>query len=152
MIATMNRRVAVRGIIVVDGKLLCLQLKPYNRETREYFWCTPGGGMDMGESIENALTRELIEELGIKPVIGNLAFIQQFKEKDTGNEQLELFFNILNPEDYLHIDLTNTSHGEEEIEEFRFIDPREEHVLPTLLQTEPLEDLENKPVKIFSYF
>ncbi len=147
----MVRRVTVRGIIVHNGKLLCVRLKPYNREHREFYWCTPGGGLDYGESLTEGLVREMIEETGIRPVIGNLLYVQQFKEKDTGNEQLEFFFNILNPTDYMNVDLASTSHGEEEIEELDFIDAASNHVLPKFLTTELLEDLENQSTKLFSY-
>jgi ADP-ribose pyrophosphatase YjhB (NUDIX family) len=148
----MKIRIAVRGIIVHDGKLFCLRLKPYNRKTREYYWCTPGGGMDNGESILDALSREMIEETGIEPVIGNLLYIQQFKEKDTRNEQLELFFHITNSQDYLQIDLSLTTHGEEEIEEFAFVDPTKTQIKPTFLMSEKFENLGTQPTKFFSYF
>ena len=32
----------------------------------EFIWITPGGGLDEGESFEEALKRELFEELGIE--------------------------------------------------------------------------------------
>ncbi len=107
--------------------------------------------MDNGESIIDALSRELIEETGVKPIIGNLLYVQQFKEQDTGNEQLELFFHITNNQDYLHIDLSLTTHGEEEIEEFAFVDPTETQIKPTFLMTEKFINLDSRPTKIFSY-
>ncbi len=33
---------------------------------KEFIWITPGGGLDDGESFEEALKRELFEELGIE--------------------------------------------------------------------------------------
>lgn len=108
--------------------------------------------MDDGESILDALSREMIEETGIEPVIGNLLYIQQFKEKDTNNEQLELFFHITNSQDYLQIDLSLTTHGEEEIEEFAFVDPTETQIKPTFLMSEKFENLGTQTTKIFSYF
>ncbi len=147
----MKRRLTVRGIILLEGKLLCVRLKPYNRKSREFYWCTPGGGIDFGESAHAALEREMIEETGVKPKVGNLLYIQQFKEKDTGNEQFELFFNVLNPQDYVNIDLLNTTHGEEEIEEIDFVDPSKNHILPKFLTTENFNNLDNQQTKIFNY-
>jgi len=127
-----ERRIAVRGIIYKDGKLLSQRLKAYRRNNRN-FWCTPGGGLDIGESIEEGLRREMIEETGIDPKIGRLLFVQQFSE-DGKKEQMEFFFLIENPEDYEAIDLTTTTHGELEIEHVEFIDPKSEVILPAFLQ------------------
>jgi ADP-ribose pyrophosphatase YjhB (NUDIX family) len=120
-----NRRVAARAVIVLDGKLLCVKLKKYagkatGNDNRVY-WCTPGGGVDVGEPLIPALEREVIEELGIKPKVGNLLYIQQFAHNNM--EQLELFFHVTNPEDFLTIDLEKTTHGAIEIAEVAFIDP-----------------------------
>jgi 8-oxo-dGTP pyrophosphatase MutT (NUDIX family) len=43
------------------GRLLLLRLEP---ELRDGFWVTPGGGLDDGESFEEAAARELFEEVG----------------------------------------------------------------------------------------
>ena len=145
----MNRRVAVRGIFVIEGKLLCAKLKLRNKPGPVNFWSVPGGGVDDHEALLPALEREIVEELGIKPLIGSLLYIQQYASDK--EESMEFFFHILNPHDYLHIDLSKTSHGEIEIESIDFIDPRGHDVLPKFLATEDLSELEHKPVKIFNY-
>src|SRR6476620_9906846 len=112
------RRISVRAIALNEGKLLCCKLKPYKgslqAEGSKNYWCLPGGGLDPGEALVDGMRREMVEETGIEPVIGNLLYIQQFSFK--GVEYLEFFFHITNAEDYLHIDLSKTSHGEAEIE------------------------------------
>jgi ADP-ribose pyrophosphatase YjhB (NUDIX family) len=150
----MNRRVAVRAVIVRDGKLLCVRLKDYSGKATggpNDYWCTPGGGVDEGEALIPALKREVIEELGPEPKIGDLLYIQQFIHKDT--EQLEFFFNILNVDDYVDLDISLTTHGAIEIEEVAFVDARTENVLPKFLTTEPLADIVNRTAapKIFNY-
>jgi len=132
-----ERRIAVRGIIFKDGKLLCQKLTAYRRNDRD-FWCTPGGGLDMGELLEDGLRREMIEETGIEPKIGRLLFMQQFTE-DGKKEQMEFFFLVENPEDYETIDLAATTHGVEEVEQVEFIDPKKHVVLPDFLQKIDLE-------------
>ena len=134
----MTRRVTVRGIVLHDGKLLCVRLKPYKEHLKRdnSYWCLPGGGLDEGESLIAGVEREMIEETGIKPVVGNLLYVQQFTHGE--KDYLEFFFHITNSEDYLNIDLSKTTHGLEEIEEIGFIDPTIHHVLPEFLKTENL--------------
>jgi ADP-ribose pyrophosphatase YjhB (NUDIX family) len=134
----MIRRVTVRGIVLHENKLLCVRLKPYKEHLKRdnSYWCLPGGGLDEGEALVAGIEREMIEETGIRPVIGNLLYVQQFLHGD--KDYLEFFFHITNDEDYLDVDLSKTTHGLEEIEEIGFIDPAAEHILPEFLKTEPL--------------
>jgi 8-oxo-dGTP pyrophosphatase MutT (NUDIX family) len=127
-----TRRVNVRGIIFKDGKLLVAKHKNSDGIESDY-WGTFGGGLDVGEPIHDGLVRELIEETGIVPTIGKLLFIQQFFDGE--KEQLELFFHVTNPEDYLEVDTNGTSHGTIELGKIDFVDPSKEPVLPAFLQT-----------------
>lgn len=68
----MRRRVNVRGIIINEnGEIFCQKLTANTGKGRD-FWCTPGGGLEMGESLLDGLRREMIEETGVKPEIGKL--------------------------------------------------------------------------------
>lgn len=134
-----KRRINVRGIIVDDdGKLFSQQLTAGDDGSKRDYWCTPGGGMDDGESLHAALTREMIEETGVAPIIGDLLFIQQFH--DGTKEQLEFFFHITNHQDYTAIDLASTSHGVKEIASCGFIDVTTHNILPAFLQTTNLAE------------
>jgi ADP-ribose pyrophosphatase YjhB (NUDIX family) len=150
----MERHVSVRGIAVLDGKLLCVRLKPYFKAADgDYdFWCTPGGGVDMGESLLDAFKREMIEELGVEPKVGRLLYVQQFERNDD-KDILEFLFHIENPEDYQNVDITKTTHGPAEIEAIDFVDPKAVRVLPEFLQTEDLEEFINsgQPVRFFRH-
>lgn len=124
------RRINTRGIIYKDGKIFAQQL--IKNSGSDNYWCTPGGGLDEGEALVDGLHREMIEETGIVPVIGKLLFIQQFH--DGTKEQLEFFFHIENASDYEIINLSQTSHGELEIERCEFINPKTENILPAFLK------------------
>lgn len=143
-----NRRVNVRAIIVKDGKLFCQKLKNSHSLHDAPFWCTPGGGIDFGESLHEGLTREIIEETGVKPVIGNLLFIQQFMDGE--REQLEFFFHVTNAMDYETLDLSSTSHGDIEVAECAFVDPKTTTIKPDFLMTIDLDKVitESSSVRI----
>lgn len=146
------RRVCVRGLIYKNGKLFGQRLHNANGD----WWCTPGGGIDPLESLHDALTREMIEETGVKPTIGRLVLVQQFathgKTSHGEDEQLEFFFLIENADDYRVIDLGHTSHGMLEVAEFGFVDPSEKNMLPTILQTPEISDAlaNERPVIFFT--
>lgn len=148
----MIRRISVRGIVLSDNKLLCVRLHRYDgsiQMTGDY-WCLPGGGLDEGESLIDGINREMVEETGIKPAVGNLLYVQQFAYDD--KEYLEFFFHITNSEDYQHIDLSKTTHGEKEIAAIGFIDPTSVNIKPGFLATEALSDVavSNGATKIIS--
>ena len=132
-----NRRVNLRAIIFKNGKLFCQKLKASHTLHDNEFWCTPGGGIEFGESLHEGLTREIIEETGVKPIIGNLLFIQQFMDGE--REQLEFFFHVTNADDYQLLDLSSTSHGDAEVAECDFVDPKTAVIKPDFLTEIDLE-------------
>ena len=146
----MARRIAVRGIIFKNGRLFCLEQKRSDG-TINNFWSTPGGGLNENEGIVDGLTREIVEETGVAPIVGNLLFVQQYL--DDHKEQLEFFFHIKNADDFENLDLSNTSHGEVEIERYAFIDPKLETILPAFLGEVELPATSEVylPTKLFSY-
>jgi 8-oxo-dGTP pyrophosphatase MutT (NUDIX family) len=147
------RRIAVRGIAVRDEKILGVKLKPYSEmaSSGSNWWCLPGGTVEDGEPLEEALVREMYEETGIRPVLGKLLYVHQFMFKD--KDQLEFFFHITNPDDFCKIDLENTTHGSVEIEKIEFIDPQQVILLPKFLssESESLQHAQDSSVKFFSY-
>lgn len=64
-------RVRVAGILIAgDGVLLIA-----HKKNDDVYWLLPGGGVDYGESLSEALVREFMEELNIKITVSDLAFI-----------------------------------------------------------------------------
>lgn len=64
-------RVRVAGILIRDGGLLLIA----HRKRRQVYWLLPGGGVKFGESLEQALRRELREELGIDVDVHELVLV-----------------------------------------------------------------------------
>ena len=116
-------RCRVRAVVFLDDKLLLVQHKDVSGQPTGA-WALPGGGIDDGESLTDALTREMIEETGVTPEIGRLLFVHQFM-RDGVYEGPEFFFEVTNAADYMDIDLAQTSHGEAEIATIGFYDTKE---------------------------
>ena len=146
---TKPRRVNTRGIIFRDGELLVTKFRQ-DDDSESAHWGTFGGGVDPGESLHDAMHREMIEETGITPKVGKLLFTQQFEDEE--KEYLEFFFHIENTEDYEAIDLTATSHGILEMTRSEFLDPKTNVVLPAFLQEIDIQDYidNDRPVFIYS--
>lgn len=154
MLNSMDRRVAVRAVIVKNGTLLCVRLKPYDDTVialGDNWWCTPGGSVEPGEGLVAALQREMVEETNVQPVIGAMLYVHQYEFR--GKDNLEFFFHVTNAEDYLEIDLSRASHGAKEIAEIGFVNPQKTNILPKFLTTEPIakQIAQCNPTKIFSY-
>lgn len=129
-----KRRIGVRAIIWHDGKLLAVKHKSKKDGKPKDFWAIPGGGLDLGESLEDGARREVREELGIEAAIGRLLFVQQFvSTRADCDEELEFFFLVENPQDFIGVDISKTSHGAAEIAFCEFIDPKNEYILPRIL-------------------
>jgi 8-oxo-dGTP diphosphatase len=65
----MTPKVGVGGVILNDGKVLLLLRK---RPPEAGFWSLPGGRVEFMERVEDALKRELKEELGVEVQIESL--------------------------------------------------------------------------------
>jgi len=62
MITSHHLRVRVAAVLVKDKKILLIS----HQKGGQIYWLLPGGGVDFGESLDQALKRELQEELNIK--------------------------------------------------------------------------------------
>lgn len=86
----------VRAIIIEDAKVLLMHRVKNNHE----YWAFPGGGLeDSDSSIEEALKRECLEELGVKVEVKELYMEKPSLAPDALGE-MEYFYicNILEGE------------------------------------------------------
>lgn len=60
-------RTIVNGLLLAHGKVL-LARRSLRRKAYAGLWSFPGGHIEPGETLEQALVRELREEMGIVPV------------------------------------------------------------------------------------
>lgn len=65
-------RKASRAIIIKDNKLLVTKRNKFGEE----YYILIGGGVELGESLEEALYRELLEESGVQVANPRLVFVE----------------------------------------------------------------------------
>jgi len=99
--------IRVRGIILFEDKLLVVK---HPNDTS--FGALPGGHLEWGEDIRECLVREIIEELGIKPEIGRLLYVNNFIDGDS-IQSVEFFFEITNANMYMDIGNNSRTHAHE---------------------------------------
>ena len=84
-------RTRAGGILVREGKVLL------QRKVHEAIWAVPGGRLEAGETVEAALVREFMEELGWDVQVGRRlwAFENAFEHDGRPITQTERFFQIV---------------------------------------------------------
>jgi len=95
-------RNAARALIVRDNNILLLRKEGYAEGER---YALPGGGQDLGETLEQALIRECFEEIGTRVQIRDLVHVADtFKPRDTSpastRHLVEFLFECSIPGDY----------------------------------------------------
>ena len=83
----MEKRISARGIIIEDNNLYVIFRRRINPDGtfREYY-VIPGGGVDSKENLEEAVIRELKEELSIDVKVNG------YVGKDEGDASIAHFF------------------------------------------------------------
>jgi 8-oxo-dGTP pyrophosphatase MutT (NUDIX family) len=111
----MQKEIVVRGraVIIHDDKLLVVK-----HSHGLDFAALPGGHLEYGESPLECVEREVIEELGIKPVVGDLLYVHSYVTEE--RQSIEFFFAIDNAIDYLDLHSAHRTHAHE-IDEYLWI-------------------------------
>lgn len=82
-------RIAGRAVIVQDGKILLVNATRHKGDDK---WCTPGGGVDLGENLKIGLSREVFEETGLDVVIHDLTAVSEYFNREDNFHQIDMFF------------------------------------------------------------
>lgn len=81
-------RIRVAPVILQDGRLLLVR---HTKGDRTY-WLLPGGGVEYGESLAEALRREVQEETGLEVEVGALLFANDSIPPDRSRHVVNLYF------------------------------------------------------------
>lgn len=82
--------VAVKAIIKQDGKVLVLKQSPEAAVENANRYHPPGGMVEPGESLHQALVREVNEETGLEVQIGAILAVEEWQANIRG-EQCQFF-------------------------------------------------------------
>ena len=107
-------RPAAYALIVRDNKMLLISTKTTGK------WFFPGGKVELGESLEETLSREVHEETGV--TIANIRFLY-FKEGLFYYNQGYQSFSFAHTAEFVSEDLVaNNPDAEDEAEHFEWVD------------------------------
>jgi 8-oxo-dGTP diphosphatase len=81
-------RIAVRAIVMHDGKLLLVNAW----KGRTHLWCAPGGGAEAHASLPDNLIREVYEETGLKVTVGAPCLVNEFHDPKGEFHQVDIYF------------------------------------------------------------
>ena len=100
----------VNGLVLINDKILLVKNKHLERPGND-FWSLPGGGVEDGESLKQAMEREMLEETGVKAKVGTLLFIDEYKLEDGSWGAPRFLFLIENPKDFINVDFSKASNS-----------------------------------------
>lgn len=82
----MRPRIRVAVVLLSGNQVLLVE---HTKDDRSY-WLLPGGGLEWGESLHQAATREVEEETGYRVEIGDLQFVSETLSPDNERHVVHL--------------------------------------------------------------
>ena len=108
-------RVRVAGFLKINSTVLLVE----HSKGGKLYWLLPGGGVNLGESAESALKRELKEELNLDCCVNELLFVAE-SSNDSGGHIIQPTYLI----EANNIDMMARG-TDKRIKDFAFVDYNE---------------------------
>ena len=108
--------VGVGAVIVQDGQVLIVKRK-YDPLAGQ--WSLPGGGVELGETVEDSIVREMLEETGLEIEVGPVIEVFDRITRDDAGEVRYHFVLV----DYLCWPLGGELRASSDVADARFVDP-----------------------------
>lgn len=83
-------RIRAAGILVKDGKILLVR----HEKNDKSYWLVPGGGVDFGETVEQAVIREYQEEVGLPIKVGPMVLVHDSIPLNKHRQVLNIYFMV----------------------------------------------------------
>lgn len=110
-------RTAVKGLVARDGEYLFLEQDTGD----EHAWVLPGGGVEFGETFEDALEREIREETSLSVDVGDVVGAYTFTFPAATGETVQACATVFRcTPDAGEVDFSNEPEGEP-ITDYRWI-------------------------------
>ncbi|BDA75066.1 ADP-ribose pyrophosphatase [Calothrix sp. PCC 7716] len=136
-------RNAAKALIIRDNHLLVIT----KRDANGVWYLLPGGGQKHGETLEQALLRECLEEIGAAVKVNNLVFVREFIGKNHLEDctdvewcklvhSIDFIFACSIADDYILGNGTLPDEGQEKVEWLPIAELHKYRIYPS-----PLKDL-----------
>jgi 8-oxo-dGTP pyrophosphatase MutT (NUDIX family) len=134
-------RNAAKALIIRDSHLLVIT----KRDAHGVWYLLPGGGQKHGETLEQALVRECLEEIGAVVKVHNLVFVREFIGKNHLNKctdvewcklvhSIDFIFACSIPDDYIVGNGKLPDDGQEKVEWLPIPKLNEYRIYPSTLK------------------
>ena len=144
-------RNAAKALIIRDNHLLVIT----KRDVKGMWYLLPGGGQKHGETLEQALQRECLEEIGALVKIHNLVFVREFIGKNHLEDctdvewcklvhSIDFIFACSIPENYILGNGTLPDDGQEKVEWLPIADLHKYRIYPSALKHLLINQIYNK--------
>jgi len=91
MVSDRNLRIRVAGFLLNEkNELLLVKHQKHGRE----YWLLPGGGVEYGETLKQALEREFVEEVGLKVKVQNMVLVHDSIHPGGDRHIVNIYFKI----------------------------------------------------------
>ena len=107
------------GAVIVDGGNVLIVKRKYDPLAGQ--WSLPGGGVELGETLEDSIVREMREETGLEIEVGPVIEVFDRITRDDDGEVRYHFVLV----DYLCWPVGGDLHASSDVEDARFVDPSE---------------------------
>ena len=75
--------IRVRGIVIENNQLLLIKRVKRENNKENIYYVFPGGGLEDGETLEEGVKREVLEELGIDVEVLGMRYLENYNHTDT---------------------------------------------------------------------
>jgi 8-oxo-dGTP diphosphatase len=121
-------RIGVGAITIYEGRILLVKR---GVEPNRGLWAIPGGTLKLGETLQECVAREMLEETGVTIKVGGCVYVFDYIERDEGGK-IRFHFVVV---DFVGKYLSGEPKGADDAEDAGWFKPDELCKLPVAKNT-----------------